>query len=81
MSVSLFLLCSVLSIGRPTPPQALSPARCPGTAISHHDVTRYYRRAVNISDPEELAGAMTEKLAELSSEEGKGGSPRKRRLH
>jgi cobaltochelatase CobT len=30
-----------------------------------HDVTRYYRRAVTISDVEELADAMTEKLAEL----------------
>ncbi len=30
-----------------------------------HDVTRYYRRAVTISDVEELAGAMTDKLAEL----------------
>jgi cobaltochelatase CobT len=35
-----------------------------------HDVTRYYRRAVTIVDAEELAGAMTEKLAELFSEEG-----------
>ncbi|MDX2263385.1 MAG: cobaltochelatase subunit CobT [Hyphomicrobiales bacterium] len=33
-----------------------------------HDVTRYYRRAVTITDAEELAGAMTEKLAELFSE-------------
>jgi len=30
-----------------------------------HDVTRYYRRAVTITDPSELAGAMTEKLVEL----------------
>ncbi|GFO83572.1 MAG: cobaltochelatase subunit CobT [Methyloceanibacter sp.] len=30
-----------------------------------HDVTRYYRRAVTITDAEELAGAMTDKLAEL----------------
>ena len=30
-----------------------------------HDVTRYYRRAVTIVDAEELAGAMTEKLAAL----------------
>lgn len=30
-----------------------------------HDVTRYYSRAVTISDVEELGGAMTEKLAEL----------------
>jgi cobaltochelatase CobT len=33
-----------------------------------HDVTRYYRRAVTIVDAEELGGAMTEKLAELFSE-------------
>jgi cobaltochelatase CobT len=33
-----------------------------------HDVTRYYRRAVTIVDAEELAGAMTEKLAELFDE-------------
>ncbi len=49
-----------------------------------HDVTRYYRRAVTISDAEELAGAMMEKLAELFSEAGKGsqGSGRPtRRLH
>ena len=30
-----------------------------------HDVTRYYARAVTISDVDELGGAMTEKLAEL----------------
>src|SRR5579871_6367340 len=34
-----------------------------------HDVTRYYRRAVTIVDAEELAGAMTEKLASLFGEE------------
>jgi cobaltochelatase CobT len=34
-----------------------------------HDVTRYYRRAVTIVDAEELAGAMTEKLAELFDEQ------------
>jgi cobaltochelatase CobT len=34
-----------------------------------HDVTRYYRRAVTIVDAEELGGAMTEKLAELFSED------------
>jgi cobaltochelatase CobT len=39
-----------------------------------HDVTRYYRRAVTITDAEELAGAMTEKLAELFSDQA-------RRLH
>ena len=39
-----------------------------------HDVTRYYRRAVTIVDSEELAGAMTEKLAELF-DEGREASP------
>src|SRR5215813_1899277 len=34
-----------------------------------HDVTRYYRRAVTITDPSELAGAMTDKLVELFEEE------------
>jgi cobaltochelatase CobT len=33
-----------------------------------HDVTRYYRRAVTITDAEELGGVMTEKLAELFSD-------------
>ena len=33
-----------------------------------HDVTRYYRRAVTITDPTELAGAMTDKLVELFGE-------------
>ena len=39
-----------------------------------HDVTRYYRRAVTISDVEELAGAMTDKLAELFDDQIKIGS-------
>ena len=44
-----------------------------------HDVTRYYRRAVTIVDAEELAGAMTEKLAELFDEHGRAASmPQKR---
>ena len=30
-----------------------------------HDVTRYYERAVTITDAEQLAGAMTEQLASL----------------
>ena len=34
-----------------------------------HDVTRYYSRAVTITDAEELGGAMTEKLAELFEEQ------------
>jgi cobaltochelatase CobT len=41
-----------------------------------HDVTRYYRRAVTIVDAEELGGAMTEKLAELFSENGPMRAPR-----
>jgi cobaltochelatase CobT len=36
-----------------------------------HDVTRYYRRAVTITDPGELAGAMTDKLVELFEENGR----------
>jgi len=35
-----------------------------------HDVTRYYRRAVTITDASELAGAMTDKLVELFEERG-----------
>ncbi|WP_310621783.1 cobaltochelatase subunit CobT [Flexibacterium corallicola] len=33
-----------------------------------HDVTRYYQRAVTIIDAEELAGAMTDQLADLFDE-------------
>jgi cobaltochelatase CobT len=40
-----------------------------------HDVTRYYRRAVTIVDAEELAGAMTEKLAELFADESSTAVP------
>jgi len=43
-----------------------------------HDVTRYYRRAVTITDPSELAGAMTDKLVELFEEEGPAARPRHR---
>ena len=38
-----------------------------------HDVTRYYRRAVTITGAEELAGAMTDKLAELFEETSQQG--------
>jgi cobaltochelatase CobT len=46
-----------------------------------HDVTRYYRRAVTITDPSELAGAMTDKLVELFEEEARSnkGGPQNRR--
>jgi cobaltochelatase CobT len=50
-----------------------------------HDVTRYYRRAVTITDPGELAGAMTDKLVELFEEKDeRAGRPRpraKKRVH
>jgi cobaltochelatase CobT len=50
-----------------------------------HDVTRYYRRAVTITDPGELAGAMTDKLVELFEEKGRElkprPGPRRRSLH
>jgi cobaltochelatase CobT len=45
-----------------------------------HDVTRYYRRAVTISDPEQLGGAMLGQLSALfDPEEGRPGGPRGRR--
>ena len=34
-----------------------------------HDVTRYYQRAVTITDPSELAGAMTDQLVDMFEEE------------
>ncbi|HHG89829.1 MAG TPA: cobaltochelatase subunit CobT [Devosia sp.] len=34
-----------------------------------HDVTRYYRRAITLLDAEELAGALTDQLADLFEEE------------
>ena len=40
-----------------------------------HDVTRYYQRAVPITDASELAGAMTEKLVELFEEKPDAGEP------
>jgi cobaltochelatase CobT len=40
-----------------------------------HDVTRYYRQAVTITDPSELAGAMTDQLVELFSENKGGRQP------
>ncbi len=48
-----------------------------------HDVTRYYRRAVTISDPEQLGGAMLGQLSALFEPEGsrrtaRRASPRRR---
>jgi cobaltochelatase CobT len=40
-----------------------------------HDVTRYYQRAVTITDPTELAGAMTDQLVELFDENDEGRGP------
>ncbi|MEQ1812178.1 MAG: cobaltochelatase subunit CobT [Terricaulis sp.] len=40
-----------------------------------HDVTRYYKRAVTITDAEQLGGVMTEKLAELFDEPGNDINP------
>ncbi|NHN87638.1 cobaltochelatase CobT-related protein [Acetobacter conturbans] len=39
-----------------------------------HDVTRYYHRAVTITDAEELGGTMMKKLSELFDEDGRRGS-------
>lgn len=44
-----------------------------------HDVTRYYKRAVTIVDAEELAGAMTDQLADLFDEEGQSSNGRSSR--
>jgi len=40
-----------------------------------HDVTRYYHRAVTLTDAEQLGGTMTEKLAELFDETGPQAAP------
>ena len=45
-----------------------------------HDVTRYYRKAVTIVDADELAGAMTEQLAELFAENNGPAAGRMRRV-
>ena len=37
-----------------------------------HDVTRWYKRAVTINDVEQLGGAMTDQLAALFEENGRG---------
>jgi cobaltochelatase CobT len=47
--------------------EARSPVELIAIGIGH-DVTRYYKRAVTITDAEQLGGAMTEKLAELFDE-------------
>ncbi|WP_373852893.1 cobaltochelatase CobT-related protein [Brevundimonas abyssalis] len=44
-----------------------------------HDVTRWYRKALTITDVEQLGGAMTEKLAELFEAEARPAPQRRRR--
>lgn len=44
--------------------ETMSPVELMAIGIGH-DVTRFYRRAVTLVDVEQLAGAMTDKLAEL----------------
>ncbi len=44
-----------------------------------HDVTRYYKRAVTITDAEQLGGAMTDQLASLFEEDGKRPKDKARR--
>lgn len=62
--------------------EARSPVELLAIGIGH-DVTRHYRRAVTLVDAEQLAGAMTDKLAELfdeaPSDRGKNGAARSRR--
>ncbi|MDB5434204.1 MAG: cobaltochelatase subunit CobT, partial [Phenylobacterium sp.] len=50
--------------------ESKSPVQLVAIGIGH-DVTRYYRRAVTIVDVEQLAGAITDQLAELFEEEPK----------
>ena len=44
--------------------EATSPVELLAIGIGH-DVTRYYRRAVTISDPEQLGGVMLDQLSSL----------------
>ncbi len=55
--------------------EARSPVELMAIGIGH-DVTRYYKRAVTITDAEQLGGAMTEKLAELFDEAPRESAPR-----
>ena len=51
--------------------EANSPVELIAIGIGH-DVTRYYARAVTITDPSELAGAMTDQLVSLFEEKAPG---------
>lgn len=60
--------------------ETYSPVQLLAVGIGH-DVTRYYDRAVTITDAEQLGGTMTEKLAELFDEDAEammGAAPRRR---
>ena len=52
--------------------ETFSPVQLLAIGIGH-DVTRYYRRAVTLTDAEQLGGTMTEKLAELFDEKPREG--------
>ena len=56
--------------------EAKSPVQLIAIGIGH-DVTRYYRRAVTIVDVEQLAGAITDQLAELFEEEPRPATSRR----
>jgi len=56
--------------------EARSPVELIAIGIGH-DVTRYYRRAVTITDAEQLGGVMIGKLAELFDEPGPGEAPQR----
>ena len=49
--------------------QTRSPVELLAIGIGH-DVTRYYKRAVTINDPEELGGTMLRELSDLFDEQG-----------
>ncbi|MEL7047970.1 MAG: cobaltochelatase subunit CobT [Pseudomonadota bacterium] len=53
--------------------ETMSPVELIAIGIGH-DVTRYYRRAVTIVDPSELAGAMTDQLVDLFEDGGGSGA-------
>jgi cobaltochelatase CobT len=61
--------------------ESRSPVQLVAIGIGH-DVTRYYERAVTITDVDQLGGAVTTQLADLFDEDAKTprGRARKRRI-
>ncbi|CCG08668.1 Cobalt chelatase, CobT subunit [Pararhodospirillum photometricum DSM 122] len=57
--------------------ETTSPVQLVAIGIGH-DVTRYYRRAVTLNDPEDLGGTMMRALLSLFAEEGEGRHERRR---